>query len=237
VLCPPDVAAGLRQLGRKDLPPLLEQEPVIQQDGGAWFFERRGLRFDVPIIGRHNAENAFMAVQACERLGLDLAAVRDALRTFKGIHRRLERIGQGKIAVFDDYAHNPAKIAASWSAVAEVAPRVIGFWRPHGFAPLSLMMNDLAGAFAGVFRPDDRLYILPVFYAGGTASKTVNAQDLVLQLNRLRVQSEALEGYGALRDRLLALARPGDAILGMGARDPELPLFARRIAEELKQRI
>jgi len=136
--------------------------------------------------------------------------------------------------VIDDYAHNPAKLAASWRAVAETAERVHGFWRPHGYGPLALMKDELVAAFGDVCRAADRLFILPVFYAGGTANRTVTAEDFVAALRARGVPAAYAADYDALERELRRDLRPGDSILGMGARDPELPQFARRLAAALE---
>lgn len=206
----------------------VEVEPWIA--GGRWAFRWAGREYVVSLPGRHNAENAALAVAMCEVLGADLDRVAAALPTFRGVHRRLERVGERNgVVVIDDYAHNPAKIAASWRAVAETARHVHGYWRPHGFAPLALMKDELADSFAAVCKPGDRLYLLPVFYAGGTANKTITSEEFAVLLQARGVPAEAVPDYPALAERL-ADAQPGDAVLGMGARDPELPLFARRWA-------
>jgi UDP-N-acetylmuramate--alanine ligase len=74
------------------------------------------------------------------------------------------------------------------------------------------------------------VYLLPVFYAGGTAERTVTSADLVGDLAGRGVTAELVPGYPELEARLRAAARPGDVILCMGARDPDLPLCARRLA-------
>lgn len=196
---------------------------------GRWTFDWVGRRFSIALPGRHNAENAALAVAMCETLGADMDRVAEALPAFRGVHRRLERVGERNgVVVIDDYAHNPAKIAASWRAVAETARRVHGYWRPHGFAPLALMKDELADAFARVCRPGDRLFLLPVFYAGGTTQRAITSDEFATILQTRGIAAEAVPDYSVLSERLSS-AEAGDAILGMGARDPELPLFARRL--------
>ena len=192
----------------------------------------RGVEFHVPLIGRHNAENALMAIRVCEALGCTLPTIRDALPGFRGVGRRLEIVGKTAdgVLVVDDYAHNPAKIAASWRAVRETAARVFGFWRPHGFGPLALMKDELADALAGAMERGDRLFVLPVFYAGGMAKKTITSEEWVVQLRQHGIAAHFVADYDAL-EYALSAAQNGDAILGMGARDPELPKFARHLAK------
>jgi UDP-N-acetylmuramate--alanine ligase len=212
------------------------EEPMdFFEEGGVCGFHYKGISFQSPSIGRHNAENAHAAVVLCDLLGLNLSAVHNALSSFTGIERRLERVGEANgVTVIDDYAHNPAKIRAGWQALAPAHRRILGVWRPHGFAPLASMMNELAETFAEVCRPDDRIYILPVYYAGGTTKRQAKSDDLVRELKARRVPAELVKDYETLRVRLKKTARPGDAILCMGARDPELPLFARQMLDALK---
>lgn len=203
-------------------------DPVRTSDG--WVFRVEGRDYESCLPGRHNAENAALAVAMAIRLGADAEVVVEALPRFRGIHRRLERVGETRgIVVLDDYAHNPAKIAASWRAAGEGGGRVLGFWRPHGFGPLSLLRHELADALAGAMRPGDRLFVLPVFYAGGTASKDYTSEQFVSDLAARGLDAVAVTGYPELAERLADVARGGDTVLGMGARDPELPRFARRL--------
>jgi UDP-N-acetylmuramate--alanine ligase len=170
----------------------------------------------------------------CERLGCDLDAVARALCSFKGIQRRLERIGESRgVVVIDDYAHNPAKIGAAWQTVASHHERVFGIWRPHGYGPLSAMMEALVAVLADRLRGSDRLYVLPVFDAGGTADRTVRSEILVDRLAGRGLPAAVVRDTDAMVEEIAGRARAGDAVLTMGARDPHLPALARRLLQAL----
>ncbi|MEN7973222.1 MAG: Mur ligase domain-containing protein [Verrucomicrobiota bacterium] len=182
----------------------------------------------VPMLGKHNQENAICAMELCAELGMDMAQVREAVASFKGIERRLEIAGEaGGVTVIDDYAHNPAKIGAALSAVEEAYGSVHAFWRPHGFTPLFQCQKDLIRVFKQA-RPRS-LFILPVYYAGGTVARKTTSAEFVDKLNSAGVPAVLVPDYAALKRELEQCAESGDAILGMGARDPELPLFAKRL--------
>ena len=184
------------------------------------------------LPGRHNAENVALAAALCEQLGFAPEKIRAALTSFRGIHRRLEKAGEREgITVFDDYAHNPAKIAAACAAVQPERGRLFAVWRPHGFGPLKLMLGELTDALAGVLRPHDSVLLLPVFYAGGTTSSALNSDALVDALVARGVAAQLAPDYATLEARLRAELKPGDVVLIMGARDPDLPLFAHRLVE------
>ncbi|VGO18888.1 Mur ligase domain-containing protein [Pontiella sulfatireligans] len=190
----------------------------------------------VPMLGKHNHENARCAEALCAKLGLDMGLVRDAIAQFKGIERRLEIAGEaGGATVLDDYAHNPAKIEASLSAVAEAYGTVHAFWRPHGFTPLFQGMDELVKAFSLHWNKNGgSIMILPVYYAGGTVDRKTSSEELVARLNARDVPALLVPDYTILKTELEQRAKPGEAILGMGARDPELPLFAKRLVAEWK---
>ena len=197
-------------------------------------FVYRGVDFRLPLLGRHNAENALQAVMLCERLGHALPDISRALAGFGGIQRRLELVGSGRgVAVIDDYAHNPAKIAAAWDAIAPHYRRILAVWRPHGFGPLALMLGELVQVFCARLRPSDRIYILPVYFAGGTARRTVTSETLVKTLRERGVDAELAATYDDLLARLKAGAQAGDGVLWMGARDPDIGFYARRFVAEL----
>jgi len=201
---------------------------------GGSSFTHAGTGFSVPLMGRHNAENAMIAVLACERLGVEAPGAARALAGFRGISRRLETLGTGRgVTVVDDYAHNPAKIRAAWQSVAAHGTHVLGLWRPHGFAPLAGMMEDLENTFCELVREGDAVYILPVYDAGGTADRSVGSGELVERISRRGVNAFSIDGYEEARDRIVGAAKPGDVVLTMGARDPEIASFASGLLETL----
>ncbi|MFH1477256.1 MAG: Mur ligase domain-containing protein [Verrucomicrobiota bacterium] len=207
-------------------------KPDLSADG--IHFRYLGVDFKLPFLGRHNAANALQAVLLCERLGHALPDISRALAGFSGIQRRLERVGTGRgVTVIDDYAHNPAKIGAAWDAVAPYYRRVLAVWRPHGFAPLALMLGELVQAFCARAQPADRVFILPVYFAGGTVQRTVTAETLVNALRERGVCAELPANYDDLLARLKDAAQAGDVVLWMGARDPVLGVYARRLVAEL----
>lgn len=225
------------QFRRQTSGTVIEGTSPDEGDGNPMSFTVNGMKFEVPLLGRHNLQNAHCAVRLCSALGLDLEAVREALRSFRGIERRLEVSGNVEgVTVIDDYAHNPVKISAALAAVAETHAAVHAYWRPHGFTPLHQGMEDLVGVFVDHWESrGGSIFILPVYYAGGTVERKSTAADLVKQLQTAGVPAVLTPDYNVLKLELEARAQAGDAILGMGARDPELPLFSKKLVEQWKK--
>ena len=179
---------------------------------------------DVSAFGRHNRNNAFLALEMAKALGCDEARARAALMTFKGVERRLQPHGAN---VFDDYAHNPEKIRAMWTTLAErYEGGICVVWRPHGYAPLRKMMDALAAMFNATIRPQDRLLLLPVYDAGGTTDRSVNSDALAAKVARCELVLGHDDAFGWITSHAGEFA----AFATCGARDPELPALAKRIS-------
>jgi UDP-N-acetylmuramate-alanine ligase len=205
-------------------------------EGAISHFELGGTSFDVRLPGRHNAENALIAVETCRRMGFRLEKLAPAMAAFRGIERRLQPVGEvGTICVFDDYGHNPAKIRAAWLAVAARGGRVRAVWRPHGFAPLRTMAADLIATFGELRGPADSVFVLPVYDAGGTADRSYNTTSFIEAARRASVQLDVVCDYDEAVTALTTDCRPGDTLLVMGARDPGLPSLARQLVTALHQ--
>lgn len=131
--------------------------------------------------------------------------------------------------VIDDFAHNPVKCAAAIRACQPIAPKVIAWLQPHGFAPTKFLRHDFVKEIAAALRPGDEIWMSEIFYAGGTTTKDISAGDLINDLKS--AGSNAF--FCADRTQLLNQLRPhftdNCVLLLMGARDPSLEFFARDI--------
>ena len=193
---------------------------------------RGGRAFHLPLPGEHNLENLRAALCVCEQLGCEPSALADAVPAFEGVARRFSvtRTRQN-VHVVDDFAHNPAKIAAAVHAARGLSSRIIAVYQPHGFGPTRFLKDEYLAAFRTVFLPQDSLYLLPIYYAGGTAQKDISSEDIVRDLGPVPFTAQAVGGRDGLLTGLQADARPEDCVLLMGARDPSLPALARKIVE------
>ena len=198
-----------------------------------------GEEADTPLPGRHNRENAALALRMAVALGCDEARARAALLSFRGVERRLQRIVAGAggdtaaPAVYDDYAHNPEKLHAMWTTLAEKHGRgVCAVWRPHGYAPLRKMKDALAKMFAETVRPQDMLLLLPVYDAGGTTDRSINSNALIDALAALgRTNAALVADLDAAYEWCAAHRGDFGCFVTCGARDPGLPTLAKRLAE------
>ncbi len=191
-------------------------------------------RVVLAVPGAHNVANALAALGAVRALGVSTQDAVEALQTFSGIRRRLEVVGTaGGVTVIDDFAHNPDKIAATLKTLHAYPGRLLVMFQPHGFGPLKLMKDDFIDGFAGLLREEDVLLMPEPVYYGGTTDRSVGSQDIASGVRAAGRRAEALETRAACGDRLIELARAGDRIVVMGARDDTLSDFARELVARL----
>lgn len=192
------------------------------------------VRLAVP--GRHNAANALAALAASAGLGLDLEQAVAALGQYKGLARRFEIVGTERdITVIDDFGHNPDKISATLDTLKAFPGRVIAFFQPHGFGPLRVMGKELAEIFAAKLDRQDRLFLCDPVYFGGTVDKSIGSDSVVADVKRYgTVQAIHVADRAECGRQIIAIARPGDRIVIMGARDDTLSAFAAEIVEKLR---
>jgi UDP-N-acetylmuramate--alanine ligase len=210
------------------------QATDFRQDGLAISFKINGVDFNLQLVGRHNMENAVAAATVAAMTGVPLQTAADALRHYEGIYRRNQVLGQKHgVWVIDDFAHNPVKCAAAIEASQPIAPKVIGWFQPHGYGPTKFLRQDFVEEIGRVLRPADEIWMSEIFYAGGTATKDISANDLINDLKQKGKNAYFAED----RNDLLVMIRPhlteNCVLLLMGARDPSLEQFARQIWKEL----
>ncbi|MGQ3043393.1 MAG: UDP-N-acetylmuramate--L-alanine ligase [Brevundimonas aurantiaca] len=193
------------------------------------------VRLNVP--GAHNVANALAALGAVKALGVSTAEAVKALESFAGIRRRMEVVGTvNAVTVIDDFAHNPDKIAATLKTLHAFDGRLLILFQPHGFGPLKLMRREFIDGFVGLMREDDVLLMPEPVYYGGTTDRSVGSEAIAEGVREAGRQAEALPDRAACGDRIVEMARPGDRVLVMGARDDTLSSFAADLLERLGAR-
>ena len=206
----------------------------LVQNGMNINFKINNIPFHLKTIGKHNMENALAAATVASLIGISLEQSAEGLKEYEGIYRRHQLLGEKKgIKVIDDYAHNPAKCAASIRACQPIAPKVIAWFQPHGYGPTRFLKNDFIKEIAESLRPDDEIWMSEIFYAGGTAVKDISANDLISGIRKLGKNAFFVEDRNNLLEELTTHFTNDCVLLLMGARDPELEFFSKNIYEQL----
>jgi len=207
------------------------------RDGISFVLRERGgpeVRVKLAVPGRHNVANALAAIGAARAVGVSLEIAARGIEGFAGVRRRLETVGSSNdITVIDDFAHNPDKISATLATLHDFPGRLLVMFQPHGFGPLRLMKDAFIACFAENLYEDDILTMPDPVYFGGTVDRSVTSSDIVGGVAARGRAAFACPDRAACGYKLLALARPGDRIVVMGARDDTLSQFAAELLAAL----
>ena len=206
----------------------------FKQDGLSLTFEVLNQKFQMNSLGQHSVENAAAAIAVANQIGIDLKTCAESLETYEGIYRRHQILGQKNgVWVIDDYAHNPAKCAASIRACQPLAEKVIAWFQPHGYKPTRFLKDDFIEEISDALRPQDEIWMSEIFYAGGTAVKDISANDLVVGIKEKGKNGHFVEDRNDLLETLRPELKQGTVLLLMGARDPGLENFCRNLFDQL----
>ncbi|RZK00244.1 MAG: UDP-N-acetylmuramate--alanine ligase [Novosphingobium sp.] len=203
-----------------------------RRDGSA-----HALALKVP--GRHNLFNALAALAAANAAGVPVAEAVAALGSFVGLARRFDIVGTSPagVTVIDDFGHNPDKVSATLNTLKAHPGRIIVFFQPHGYGPLRQMGHELAGVFARKLGHEDLTILCDPVYFGGTVDRSEGSERIVRLIREAGgpngSQAEYVPEREACADRIVAIARPGDRIVVMGARDDTLTVFAKDLLARL----
>ena len=187
------------------------------------------------VPGRHNLANALAAIAAANAAGVPVAEAVSALASFAGLARRFDIVGTSPsgVTVIDDFGHNPDKVSATLATLKAHPGRVIAFFQPHGYGPLRQMGRELAEVFAQRLSTEDIAIFCDPVYFGGTVDRSEGSERIVRLIREAGGQAEHIPERSACADRIAEIARPGDRVVIMGARDDTLTRFAKDLLARL----
>jgi len=194
-------------------------------------FTLNGRRFELSLPGMHNVYNALACIALMSELGVAPEKLAGILPEFEGIERRFDiHLNDGRHLVIDDYAHNPHKILSLMMTMRELSEKVCYIFQPHGYGPTRLMKDGYIRTFSDLMRPSDALFLLPIYYAGGTAAKDISSRDIGEGVKASGRSASVLEDRSSFFDVL----GNWESYVVLGARDDTLSDFAEEIAARLR---
>ena len=165
------------------------------------------------VVGKHNAINALAAAGTAWMLGVPGDVTARGLATFHGAGRRMEYKGKFNGAdIYDDYAHHPGELAATFDAVRTMGyERIVVAFQPHTYSRTHALFDD----FVEQLKKPDQVVLAEIYAARERNTVGISSADLAEKVPGC-VFCETLPEVTAW---LQANARPGDLILTVGAGD------------------
>lgn len=136
--------------------------PEYSVEDGTTLLETPEGAMPIEVFGAHNLNNLAGAKWICQNMGVDEADFYEAIGSFKGASKRLEKIaeGKGKVA-YKDFAHSPSKVSATTQAVKNQYPnrKLIACLELHTYSSLNAeFLKEYEGAL-------DAADVAVVFYS------------------------------------------------------------------------
>lgn len=186
-------------------------------ENGIWLAQ-----WTLAMPGEHNALNSAAAAIIAHWLGADWDVIGGALTSFRGIERRMERLGTkaingGEVVIYDDYGHHPTEIEKTLKALraAEKPERLICVFQPHQHSRTRFLLEQFAQSFSSA----DVVIVPHIYFVRDSEieKQRVSAADLVDRLRQRNVAAMHLYPFEAIVEQLQVICRPGDLLVIMGA--------------------
>jgi UDP-N-acetylmuramate--alanine ligase len=186
----------------------------------------------VPLIGQHNALNACSVFVMALLLGAKEEAIKQALSTFAGVHRRADKLAEvSGVRFYDDYGHHPTEVEATIKAFKDSLPndRLITVFQPHRYT----RTRDCFEQFIDAFRHSDVLVLTDLYAASEEPIEGVSSETLYHRIQKKYGENIFYIRKDILPEFLEHFVRPSDVVLTMGAGDVTKigPLVAGRLHE------
>jgi UDP-N-acetylmuramate--alanine ligase len=231
-------------LTKQDLPLVIDNEGVVKEfygvdegsfqsknlrsEGGFFVFDYESplgnmsdVQFTTP--GKHNVENATVAIAIAQYLKVTEEKIREGLATFKGIKRRFEFLLKSDTIVYiDDYAHHPTELNAAIGSARMLYPdkKILGIFQPHLYS----RTRDFQEGFAEALDALDEILLMDIYPARELPIEGVTSEIVFSKMQNAHKQRVTKENL------MEALAKTDfDIILTLGAGD--IDLFREPIKE------
>jgi UDP-N-acetylmuramate: L-alanyl-gamma-D-glutamyl-meso-diaminopimelate ligase len=185
-------------------------ELTVQHAGG------KSMVFRSPLYGRHNISNLLSTLCLSKFLGIDHTTLADALRSFGGVKRRQEIMGEQRgILVIDDFAHHPTAVRETVHAVKEKykGRRLIAVFEPRSN---SSRRNVFQRAYAASFGNADLVMVPePILTEKIPPEQRFSSAKLAQDLSDQGIKAFCFPNSNRLLEDLVARTRPGDVVLFM----------------------
>jgi UDP-N-acetylmuramate: L-alanyl-gamma-D-glutamyl-meso-diaminopimelate ligase len=190
--------------------------------GARFSIERDGARIatnlELPIGGRMNVANALGVWVLLREFGLSDDELAHGLKTFAGVKRRQEMVGEPRgIAVIDDFAHHPTAITATLEALAEryAGRRILAAFEPRSNTARRSVFQH---GFAAAFDRAARVYLGAVYFKENDPLLPADRLDTDALASAIAARGPVASCFAttdAILERIAADAQPGDVVVCM----------------------
>ena len=168
------------------------------------------------LLGKHNVLNATAAIIVCLNLGVKEKVIKQSLKKFSGVQRRMTKIlTKNKNDFYDDYAHHPTEISSILDGVKNVYKdrKIISVFEPHLIQVLALKKE-----FAKSFYKSDLVLLCPIYSAGEKKNYKYDKIEFAKMISNFsKTQVILIKDYSEIEKYFKKNLMDDEIIIGMGA--------------------
>lgn len=173
-------------------------------------------QFVTPMVGRYNILNATAVIAQAHIKGLEQQKVVDALKSFQGVKRRQEILGEySGVLLIEDFAHHPTAVRETIKAIQNKykSRRVFSVFEPRSATSRRRIFQK---EYVEAFSEGQEILIARAFDQGKISeSDRFSAEELIQDLNKLGKSSKLFDSADAIVQDLADRTRKNDVVLIM----------------------
>jgi UDP-N-acetylmuramate--alanine ligase len=181
------------------------------------------------LKGYHNILNILGASALAIEVGVEFNKIKEAVKNFSGVERRLQLIGEKRgIKVYDDYGHHPTEIKNTLQAIRKnFNGNLIVIFQPHRYTRTKILYKD----FGKCFNDADFLFITDIYPAGEKPIKGVTGKLIYDSVRKFKKNVKYIPDKKDALEEVLKICKEGDIILTLGAGDIKnlAPIIVERL--------
>jgi UDP-N-acetylmuramate--alanine ligase len=173
-------------------------------------------KIELMVPGLFNVYNSLAAIAVARELNLDFITIKEGLKSFSGVQRRMEIKGRvGDITIVDDYGHHPTEIKATLAAMRQIwKNRLIVVFQPHRFTRTKALFDEFTKAFSDV----DILILNDIYPASEEPIAGINSAALCEAIRKEgQKHVEYIPNAEATVEYLLKMVKEKDTVATIGA--------------------
>lgn len=182
---------------------------TVVHDGAAWG------AVESPLAGAFSVRNVLAVIAAAESIGADRDRVREGVRTYKSVKRRMEVRGEARgVTVIDDFAHHPTAIRETISAARQkyAGRPLVAVYEPRSY---TAQLKEFETAYEMAFAEADEVVLAGLFHPERYDGNALDPAILVRRWNQAGKKASYIPAVPDIVRTLADTLRPGDVVLVM----------------------
>ncbi len=174
------------------------------------------IEMQASMLGDYSADNITGCFALGREIGIASDIIREAVKEFPGVKRRLEKRLDGAVDVYDDIAHSPQKAYGVLTSVRKLYPKkLIAIFEPNIGNRCRALSSDYDSAFAAA----DEIIIprLSSIKKGNRDEEPMDGEEIADTIARTHLSVQYIENDNDLVSHILSSVSPGDVVVFLGS--------------------